>query len=329
MINSLSHMNSQAKEAQELVIADTSPLTVLHTPKSFGKVQNPQLRRYISGPDSIANSNEIESNINYSVYRPDTTAWLSLAACGLVAMCMLAAFRNSAKSLSRWGKNNPLKARAIIGAAHLVTGTACIVVGDHLYDLGIIVPDYARLASAGLFASAVIFYPNRYLENGACAFSYLERKFYDVGLFTIGATMMLYVANHYDITTLPTYPVQTAAFSYVPAQNIATVSIAQKEIALSKREFKQTIHPKFDDIKRDRTRRGKTVATILVILGFIALTFGVAALSCTIACAGAEPAAIAVFIGGSALIIAGLVKAIRAIHKSPKNAVIAPDQPQT
>jgi hypothetical protein len=330
VFGNLSRVNSEPDHAEEVGIAEaTSSMAVVVPDKTRRNAVDVQLKgnNFVSVENS--SSNEIPGNLEFRAYRPNAAAWLGLAGSGVLAMCALGAFQNTAKRLSRWGKNNPLKARALIGAANLVVGSGCIVLGDHLYDLRIIVPEYVRLTSAGLFASAVIFYPNRYFDNGACRFSYLDRKFYDVGLFTVGAIMMMYAGNHYSIDIRPTYPAQTAAFSYVPLQNIASVSIAERQISLAKREFKQRLESNVENIKRDRSRSGKTVATILVILAFIALTFGVAALSCTIACAGSEPAAIAVFIAGSALIIAGLVNAIRAIHKSPKKAVITQEQPET
>lgn len=286
---------------------------------------HPANKKTSPAASDLAASLKITGNIGQVAFEPGAGVCLALGMGGIMGICLLSVFQKQAKGLSHWAKNNPWKARGAIAAAQLTAGAGCLILGNDLYDTGIIVPEYVRLAGAGLLASSAIFYPSKYLTNGAPAFHYLERKFYDAGLFTAGAILMTYAGNHYDITVQQTPPVEAVAYVSAPGAKTGTVAFAKKTVAIVKKEFKQKLNTLLQDPK-EMTRGEKTALTILAVLGSIILTIGVSALSCNLACSGNDAAAVAVLVAGEGLIIWGLVATVRAIHRQRKKITTAEPQ---
>ena len=69
--------------------------------------------------------------------------------------------------------------------------------------------------------------------------------------------------------------------------------------------------------RQDKNGKRITLVTLSIVIAVI-LTFLLAALSCEIACSGAEALAIIVFISGLAGIIFGLVGVIKSINRKYK-----------
>ena len=250
---------------------------------------------------------------------------------GILGMALLRLFQSLAQQLSHWAKKNPWKTRGFIGIAQIGMGVSAFSLGNYLYETSVMIPDYARLSAAGMFAVAAIFYPSTYHTNGSPAFSYLQRKFHDAALFTTGAMLTLYAGNYCHLTIQPTPAAQIVSSAAIPKQKIFSLKFANHQISLVKNEFESRLKERFEDPRRGNTRGEKVALVIIVSLAFAFLTVGVAAASCNLSCSGNEAAAIAVLIAGAAIIAWGLSASLKRIHRAPtieKKAKVEPS-PQT
>jgi hypothetical protein len=257
---------------------------------------------------------------------------MAVGVAGVLGMALLKLFQNHAQQMSHWAKKNPWKMRGFIGIAQIGMGVSAFSLGNYLYETNIMIPDYARLSAAGMFAVAAIFYPSSYHANGSPAFSYLRRKFHDAALFTTGAMLTLYAGNHCHLTIQPTHATQIVSSAPITKQNIFSLKFATHQISVVKNEFQSSLKERFEDPKRGNTRGEKVALVILVSLAFTLLTVGVAAASCNLSCSGNEAAAIAVLVGGAAIIAWGLSASLKRIHRAPtieKKTKAAEPSPQT
>ena len=236
---------------------------------------------------------------------------------GLLGMALLKLFQSNAQQLSRWAKKNPWKTRGLIGIAQIGMCVSSFSLGNYLYETGMMIPDYARLSAAGMFAVAAIFYPSTYHANGSPAFSYLRRKFHDAALFTTGAMLTIYAGNHCHLTIQPTHSVQIVSSTAAPKQKIFSLKFANHQISVVKKEFESRLKERFEDPKKGKTRGEKVALVIIASLAFAFATVGVAAISCNLSCSGNEAASIAVLIAGIALIAWGLSASLKKIHSAP------------
>jgi hypothetical protein len=258
---------------------------------------------------------EIVDELNYV---PAQWNGVELGVGGIMSMLLLTFLKSRAQRLSYWAKENKWKARLILVAAKIGTAIVCLHAGRDLLSSGMVVPEHVRLIGAGIFASAASFYPIRNSIGGSS--NYLSRKLHDAALFTSGALLMIYAGNHYDVK------IQQQEFinaeSHVSVKSSESVfSFAHETIQVVKTKVKAPLQ----EPKKERSKTDKIILTCLVILGFMALTFGLGALACNISCGGSEAIAVAVFIAGSGVIIWGLIASIRAIHR-PRRSKIPPVQ---
>jgi len=236
---------------------------------------------------------------------------------GLMGIALLKLFQSNAQQLSHWAKKNPWKTRGLIGIAQIGMGVSAFSLGNYLYETGTMIPDYARLSAAGMFAVAAIFYPSTYHVNGSPAFSYLRRKSHAAALFATGAMLTIYAGNHFHLTIQPTHAVQIVSSTSAPKQKIFSVKFAEHQISVVKKEFESRLKEHFEDPKNGKTRGEKAALVIIVSLAFAFATVGVAAISCNLSCSGNEAASIAVLIAGAAIIAWGLSASLKKIHRSP------------
>ena len=283
--------------------------------------------------NQAAKKNSPKATTNQAVLTNFNASSLPLTAvgvAGVLGMALLKLFQNHAQQISHWAKKNPWKTRGFIGIAQIGMGVSAFSLGNYLYETNIMIPDYARLSAAGMFAVAAMFYPSSYHANGSPAFSYLRRKFHDAALFTTGAMLTLYAGNHCHLTVQPIHATQIVSAS-IAKQNILSLRFATHQISVVKNEFQSRLKERFEDPKRGNTRGEKVALVILVSLAFTLLTVGVAAASCNLSCSGNEAAAIAVLVVGAAIIAWGLSASLKRIHRAPtieKKAKAEPS-PQT
>jgi hypothetical protein len=252
-----------------------------------------------------------ETEMPFQKFTDDVWIWPALLFGGMMGMFTIAIFQNQAKHLSRWARENKWKARSTLVMLKVGAAAGCLLLGNELYNSSINIPEFVKISSLGVLAFAITFYPSKYFPSGAPAFSFLQRKFYDASIFAAGGIIMLYAGNRYVVTLEPAQEAQTVAYVDLPADKIGGL---HKQITIAKKEFKQKLKTFLQDGPKEKTKGTKIALTILAVLAAIALTFGVASLSCSLSCSGSEAAAIFVAVGGVGLIVGGLVATIRSIH---------------
>ncbi len=329
--------NKITKETGPLAVAQTAedidsntgpllPITIQKENISSGVSRIPNVVLFISPEENIpledqaSKKNPQGSTTNQTVLTNFSASSLPLTlagVAGLLGMALLKLFQSNAQQLSHWAKKNPWKTRGLIGIAQIGMGVSAFSLGNYLYETGMMIPDYARLSAAGMFAVAAIFYPSTYHANGSPAFSYLRRKFHDAALFTTGAMLTIYAGNHCQLTIQPTHSVQIVSSTSAPKQKIFSLKFANHQISVVKKEFESRLKEHFEDPKRGMTRGQKVALVIIVSLAFAFATVGVAAISCNLSCSGNEAASIAVLIAGIAIIAWGLSASLKKIHSSP------------
>jgi hypothetical protein len=268
----------------------------------------------------LANSSTVdpggtfETGTPFQKFTGDVWVWPGVVFGGVMGMFSMVMFQNQAKLLSRWAKDNKWKARSTLVMLKIGAAAGCLLLGHELYNSSIMIPGFVKISSIAVLAYAIAFYPSKYFPSGAPTFSFLQRKFYDASIFTASAIIMLYAGNRYDVTLEPAQMALTVAYVDLPAEKFGGL---HKQMTIVKKEFKQKLKTYLQDGPKEKTRGAKIALTILAVLAAIALTFGVAALSCSLSCSGSEAAAIFVAVGGVGLIVGGLVATIRSIHNRP------------
>ena len=247
-------------------------------------------------------------------FENDLLVWPAMLLSGIMGIGVLAVFTKKGKGISRWSKENKFKARSLLVLIKTGTFIGCLAMGDELYNSGFDVPELLSIPTLGVLASAVAFYPSKYFASGAPAFGYLERKIYDASIFAAGAIMMLYAGNRFDVRLQADHQMQAAAYVTLPTKDFG---LEKNVISISKKEFRQKIKVLLQDKPKEFTKGTKIALTILAVLAGIVLTFGVASLSCSLACNGSEIASFLVGAGGLGLIAWALVATIRSIHRRP------------
>lgn len=142
--------------------------------------------------------------------------------------------------------------------------------------------------------------------------TYAYRKTLDIIL--ISATFCLIVITGNGIESSPN--INTTGTSYAATSTTETKTI-HPEIKKKKKSLMKMIR-ELRKKYRDADKGTKVLLIILAVLVFLGLTFLLGALSCNIACSGAEGGAYVVFFLGLAALVWGLVKVIKRINKGPK-----------
>ena len=230
--------------------------------------------------------------------------WL-IGLAGLVSFGLMKANGRKSNTLSRWGKDNPAMARAIIAGAQVVTAAGTITLGHELYNNGIMIPEYSRWLPVGIITAAASFYPNRYV-NGVPAFSFLRRKLHDIALFTGCAMLTTLAGNHYSVS----------GNKVDLRPTVASISTTHY-IALKKNEFKRVNEKDKQKERKGMTKSEKVLSTIAASLLFTFLGLIVAVLSCGLSCNGYAAASLLVGFGGGALVIWGLASIYKRIFTAP------------
>jgi hypothetical protein len=228
-----------------------------------------------------------------------------VAASGLLSIFLLGAAQRRSKEISRWASQNPWKTRGIITGTHITTALCAITLGSQLSEQGILIPDSTKYLSFFTIGTAIILYPSSHLTK-----LYLQRKIYDAVLFTSGAAMMMYIGNQSAVQQQNPAN-QNPIYSFI-GNNQGTSSYVKENISIPK------ITPQ--DPPAKKSTGAKIALTVLAIVVFAALGYGLAALSCSIACSGNEALAAVVGIGGGIGLILLFIATIKSIFgKGKKN----------
>ncbi len=239
---------------------------------------------------------------------------LMMGASGLFSLLMLSIAQSRSKKISYWAAENPWQARSLIAGIHIATGLSALSLGHHLYGQEVFISETVSYAALSVFTTSCLAYPSK---NPSFTFtnSYFAQKAHDISLFTSGAVMMLCAGNHYHITQQPVSDSEvlfSLSTTNTPEKNIYLVK-NEKDLNAEKHSFKQ-------EAKKELSRGAKITLTILLAITFAAAVFGLAALSCSIACSGNEGLAALVGIGGGIGLAALFILGIRGIYGNKRKS---------
>jgi uncharacterized membrane-anchored protein len=238
------------------------------------------------------------------------------------------------KKISLWAKIHPWPARFIIIGIHAILIITAFKTGTLFGELNVSVPAAAFFIFMVVFLTAVFSYPSKSQKNRVSAESfYFRQKSCDFILAASSFCMIVYFGNHEknifqsnaEIQAAVSHPVSLPGDSSVRAyKSIAAFNASLKDEngkSLSWKEKKKLLKQQVKEIKKakDISPGGKVLLILLSVIVALGLLYLLAALSCSIACGGADTLAIIVFLLGTAAIIFFLVRIIsRIIGKRAK-----------
>jgi small-conductance mechanosensitive channel len=234
------------------------------------------------------------------------------------------------RKLSSWARHHRHAARIIIIVGHLVLGLLAFYLSRLLQvELS---PSLAYTAVI-LFLITCLVYPSRQTRTRLRkSVAYRWQKTCDFILLVLAFFMTFSIAGSSFFSRLS--PGQFVYGATMPAMQdkkpgaeeiLASLayrdkhSLTRSEKRILKKEFRNQLKlytkAKLQGHKEEADKALLIILTIVAAVGLFAL---LAALTCSIACSGAEGAAIALLILGSAAIVLGVVLVINSISKRPK-----------
>jgi hypothetical protein len=211
--------------------------------------------------------------------------------------------------LSYWAKAHRWPSRFIIAGLYIILNLSGWLIGNLLFDTGYVLPAFIFNF---LFVAALLLmitYPAKDKKFPSALHKYRYRKAYHLLLATTSFLLIVSTVNNNYLGSNAT----VAKAVYVPERNTPAEIIPEKpKSRIFKKSWKQLI-------KAIRLKQGRTstfVKVLLILLALVVATaalYGIAALSCSLACSGADVLAVIVAVSGSFLIIFFLVRIIRRI----------------
>lgn len=219
------------------------------------------------------------------------------------------------KKISYWAKLHPVTAQCIIIAGHLLLFLIATFIGNSTSDFGIFISSY-WLAFAGILFFAAIFYYPRQQKKGTIINYYWHRKTCDFIIIFGGFIMLCIGINHLNMQGTATTPLSAASinFTTLPVKKLTAQEILasgkkgqqlnRQEKRILKIELKHQVKIWTKaKLNGDVSAKNNSGLVILAIIGALGLSLLLMMLVCTIACGGAEGAAVGVAIVGFAGII--------------------------
>ena len=233
------------------------------------------------------------------------------------------------RKISTWARRHIMLTRFLIGLLYIVLNLLALFLGDLLFFTNITLPVLFIYFPFALFFTGLILYPVKGRKHSYKNF-YFQQKSADLLLAVSSFLLVVYGGNALNKTSYTSFSgAYATSFSIPSNQQVKTKSnIESKEDSkpavkkpLSKKELKKKLKSKWKDFRKhykESTKGEKTALIILSIIIAAGLLMLVGALSCELACAGSDGAAIAVGILGTGLIIFLLVRVIQRINRGPR-----------
>ncbi len=232
------------------------------------------------------------------------------------------------KKVSLWAKDHVIESRILIVIFYILLNVIGVYTGKLFREINVILPELYFTICLIITTFLWIAYPTKYhLENGMRkTTSYFHRKIFDLSLATITFLMIVYAGNNWKNLFVHSEPAQATRIVRITKDSalinnplIKNFISLLKNTDLSKLSTREKIKLVRDQVKKirhdqDTPKKNKTGLIIISILVALALIAGVAALSCSIGCAGSEALAAIVAVVGIALIIFLLIKVIKRIN---------------
>jgi hypothetical protein len=244
------------------------------------------------------------------------------------------------RKISLWAKHHPFPAITSIIVIKILLAVIAFYIGSALLAMNIRIPFIVCIIALIVLATTVFLYPARYLTRLSKKQFYTRQKCCDLAIalcsfvmigtlvntnFTMPHSVSLIASN-----TVASNP-PTAEEILSSLQHRDKKSFTKKEKRILKQEFKKQLKIfAVAKVSGKKNNGDKALLIILTIIAAVGLFFLLAALACSIACSGAEGAAVAVAIIGTVGIIWGTVAIIRRIKRGPeKNTEYLPKPDQS
>jgi membrane protein implicated in regulation of membrane protease activity len=237
------------------------------------------------------------------------------------------------KLLSFWAKKHKWASRFIIVFSFIMMNVLGIITGYLFNSLNVAFSSFVLFSTILVFLLAWFKYPSKKKTTNAFEKdrSYIMQKTCDLVL--IGSTFIMFVffgnsqsspINYFVLTSSAnTFSVpKDSTKTYKSLDEFKKMMSDKNGNPLKWKERKKLLKNQIKAIKKadDMSDGGKVALIILCVLLALVLAYGVAALSCSLSCSGAEGAAVVVAILGAAGIIFLTIALIRAILKKSKKS---------
>lgn len=222
------------------------------------------------------------------------------------------------KPLSTWAYHHKWTARLLIVCCYLLLNIIGFLAGDLLLFMNTQVSAFFVYLITTIFLVALALYPSR-REKYRYGNFYVWQKTCDAVLITTTFLLIISAANLRQSVHTPFGRATVQAIVPSTAHPLKTTLIEKKEHKLSFiQKAKSKLFKAVQAVRsywKSRTTAEKVLLIFLALVLAAAAIMGVLALSCNIACAGSEGAALLVALLGSALVIFLFVRAIRGINR--------------
>lgn len=210
------------------------------------------------------------------------------------------------RKLSLWARRHPRLARLCIILLYIPINITGLITGDLLFDLGVQLAGSFLIAAMAVFVIAVFFYPNRNAAiNTSKQALNLRRKTSDLVLISATFGMICFTGNQINVA-IPFYPLATKIAGYSPASHDTflkeTTGPASGGPVSNKKAVRKQLRHLMQEFRRSYkgNPEGEKIALIaLTLIVATSLVGLLAALACSIACAGSEALSYFVFFGGT------------------------------
>lgn len=227
------------------------------------------------------------------------------------------------RKLSYWAKHYPVHARVIIVFSHCLLIYLGYFLGVQLLKIDIALSPLWLYFLIAIFFAAGATYPSKRWG------SYAKRKTYDLIVACCSFLMVLCVSNQLNApvgisgTVQATTVINPSPYKYAEAKKLLEqfkngekTKFTSKEKRIIRKEFNyQLLQYAKAKVTGDKSNAETALLILLACIAAAGLFVLLAALACNISCNGSEAAALILFIFGTAAIIWGTVKVIRAIER--------------
>jgi hypothetical protein len=249
-------------------------------------------------------------------HRNENTVFLMTLLAGCLSLIGLKSAPDFSRNISHWATINPWKTRFLITGIHVLTGTAGIILGKKLADSGTHFTELSKNLSIAIFLTSALLYPVRKSPTELFKHTYLRQKTHDLALFLSGFMLIVNVGNHYSELN-PSFASLLGTRNFKQQQeHVSSNNIQVPNQLVFYKSENQSQDGSSVVQKKELGDWAKFFLTILAIAVACGLGYGLAVLSCSIACSGSQGLAALVGIGGLIGIIALLFWALRSIFSS-------------
>jgi len=242
---------------------------------------------------------------------------------GFLGLGLASINNKKALQISTWAARKKRSSRFLVVILNILLPIGGFLVGSWFNRLGLDLPANSKLAMIGLLGLTALSYPLVRPVNTGVSRHYRRRKFHDL-LIVLGSILFFISAGNNHFSERATNPIQkNLSFSEYRSNRlsgensiIAGTTYSTGDWVLDQVNIKQP------GLKRKMKPWNIVLLTILSTALLLASGYGLAILSCSIACNGYDTAAFILLFGGAAGLIALFIVSLKAIFRKE---IVLPD----